>query len=49
MNIIFLDANNPEGKFQVFQPRVRGLEYSISHYEDHFYILPIKTKQPILN
>lgn len=37
-----LDANNPEGEFKVFQPRERGLEYGISHYEDHFYILTNK-------
>ena len=39
-----LNANDPDGKFQVFQPRVRGLEYSISHYNDHFYILTNKDK-----
>ena len=37
-----LDVNNPMGKFRVFQPRLRGLEYSISHYEDHFYIMTNK-------
>ena len=26
----------------MFQPRERGLEYSISHYEDSFYILTNK-------
>lgn len=35
----FLDANNPEGTFKVFQPRVRGLEYSIAHYKENFYIV----------
>jgi oligopeptidase B len=34
-----LEANNPDGKFRVFQPRTRGLEYSISFYKDKFYIL----------
>ncbi len=34
-----LNANNPDGDFKVFQPRTRGLEYSISHFEDSFYIL----------
>nr|WP_236002895.1 S9 family peptidase [Luteirhabdus pelagi] len=34
-----LDANTPDKEFRVFQPRVRGLEYGISHYDDHFYIL----------
>jgi oligopeptidase B len=37
-----LDANNPKGEFQVFQQRIRGLEYSISHFENHFYILTNK-------
>ncbi|MGB8373794.1 MAG: S9 family peptidase [Salegentibacter sp.] len=40
----FLKADNPEGEFSVFQPRVRGLEYSISHYGGHFYILTNKDK-----
>lgn len=34
-----LNANTPDGEFSVFQKRIRGLEYSISHYEDQFYIL----------
>ena len=34
-----LRADDPEGKFRVFQPRLRGLEYSISHFGDHFYVL----------
>lgn len=37
-----LDANNPEGTFKIFSPRNRGLEYSIAHFEDHFYILTNK-------
>ncbi len=39
-----LNSNDPDGEFVVFQPRVRGLEYSISHYEDSFYILTNKDK-----
>ncbi|WP_225035790.1 S9 family peptidase [Winogradskyella sp. SM1960] len=39
-----LNADNPEGRFKVFQPRIRGLEYSISHYDSHFYILTNKDK-----
>ncbi|MDQ8013095.1 MAG: S9 family peptidase [Flavobacterium nitrogenifigens] len=39
-----LNSSNPEGEFTVFQPRVRGLEYSISHYEDSFYVLTNKDK-----
>ena len=34
-----LEADNPDGTFRVFQPRTRGLEYSISFYKDKFYIL----------
>lgn len=37
-------ADNPEGEFKVFQPRVRGVEYSISHYGDSFYVLTNKDK-----
>lgn len=37
-------ADNPHGKFKVFQKRTRGLEYSVSHFEDHFYILTNKDK-----
>ncbi len=36
------DANTPLGRFEVFQPRVRGLEYDIDHYQDHFYIVTNK-------
>ncbi|GHC52262.1 oligopeptidase B [Ulvibacter litoralis] len=37
-----LDASTPNEPFTLFQPRVRGLEYSISHYGDSFYILTNK-------
>ena len=37
-----LKADNPEGEFQVFSARERGLEYSISHFQNHFYILTNK-------
>jgi len=37
-----LKANTPEGKFEVFQPRTRGLEYGISHYDNDFYIVTNK-------
>ncbi|MDV7402543.1 oligopeptidase B, partial [Arthrospira platensis SPKY1] len=33
-----LEADKPEGSFRVIQPRERGLEYSIAHYGDKFYI-----------
>lgn len=35
----FLDANNPEGQFAVFQKRERDLEYSVAHYNDFWYIV----------
>lgn len=35
----FLDANNPEGEFSVFQKRERDLEYSVAHYNDFWYIV----------
>lgn len=35
----FLSADTPDGEFTVFQKRTRGLEYSISHFGDSFYIL----------
>ena len=34
----------PDAKFTVFQKRTRGLEYSISHYGDSFYIVTNKDK-----
>tara|TARA_R110002020_G_scaffold475796_1_gene712433 strand:- start:89082 stop:91142 length:2061 start_codon:yes stop_codon:yes gene_type:complete len=34
-----LRADDPNGKFHVFSKRVRGMEYSLTHYEDNFYIL----------
>ncbi|MFW6123612.1 MAG: S9 family peptidase [Acidobacteriota bacterium] len=37
--IRYLDANNPTGKFEMFQERERDHEYSISHYKDKFYIV----------
>ena len=38
----YLDANDPEGEFQSIQPRERGLEYYVSQFGDHFYILTNK-------
>lgn len=38
----YLNASSPENPFTVFQKRTRGLEYSISHFEDQFYILTNK-------
>jgi len=34
----FLDANTPNGKFKVIQPREANLEYSVDHYGKDFYI-----------
>ncbi|MBW1295110.1 S9 family peptidase [Aquimarina litoralis] len=34
-----LKANDPTGSFKVFQPRTRGLEYGIAHYDGYFYVL----------
>ncbi len=39
-----VNADTPDAEFKIFQKRIRGLEYSISHYEDHFYILTNKDK-----
>jgi oligopeptidase B len=35
----YVDANNPLQEFKIIQKRERGLEYSVKHYEDIFYIL----------
>ena len=37
-------SNTPDAEFKVFQKRTRGLEYSISHFEDYFYIVTNKDK-----
>lgn len=34
-----LPADKPDDKFKVFQKRVRGLEYGISHFGDSFYVV----------
>lgn len=34
-----LPANDPGGAFQVVQPRRQGVEYSVDHSGDHFYIV----------
>jgi oligopeptidase B len=34
-----LEADKPYNEFELFQERIRGIEYSISHFEDYFYIL----------
>lgn len=35
----YLDADNPEGEFKLFNPREENHEYSIAHFEDKFYIV----------
>ncbi|TXE17284.1 S9 family peptidase [Psychroserpens burtonensis] len=40
----FINADRPDDSFKIFQDRIRGLEYSISHFEDQFYILTNKDK-----
>ncbi|MDT8416801.1 MAG: S9 family peptidase [Lutibacter sp.] len=39
-----LEADNPTGEFNLFQKRVRNLEYDIAHYNGDFYILTNKDK-----
>jgi len=34
-----MEADQPGGEFRIIQPRTRGLEYSISHFGEHFYIV----------
>ena len=38
----YLDADNPTGEFTIVQPRIKNLEYNVSHYKDHFYFLTNK-------
>ncbi len=40
--IRILSADTPEGEFKIFQSRKRNLEYAVSHYQDHFYVLTNK-------
>ena len=35
----YLNANNPIKDFKKIQERIIGVEYSVYHYEDHFYII----------
>ena len=37
-----LEGDRPEGVFKMFQERTRGLEYSIFHFENQFYIVTNK-------
>lgn len=38
----FLETDNPNGEFKMFQKRERDIEYHIAHYKDNFYILTNK-------
>jgi oligopeptidase B len=40
----FVNADTPNAEFTLFQKRTRGLEYSISHFGDSFYVLTNKDK-----
>lgn len=33
-----LDADNPEGNFEQFTPRIADMKYSLNHFEDKFYV-----------
>ena len=35
----YLAADDPEGHFQIIHPRQQGMEYSVAHHGDHFYIV----------
>lgn len=37
-------STTPDAKFKIFQKRTRGLEYSMSHFGEHFYIVTNKDK-----
>ncbi len=34
----YLNASTPNGEFTIFQPRERGLEYGIEHFNDIWYV-----------
>ncbi len=38
----FIDADKPNDNFKIIQTREQDLEYSVAHYNDHFYILTNK-------
>jgi oligopeptidase B len=40
-----LPADNPNGEFKIFQPRVRKLEYDIEHFGDSWYVRTNKDAQ----
>ena len=40
--VSFIDANFPDSTFKVIQERQDAMEYSVSHYQDSFYIMTNK-------
>lgn len=38
----YINAEEPNSEFKIFSKRERGLEYSIAHYNDNFYVLTNK-------
>ncbi len=41
----YLPADQPEGRWKVFAPRVRGVKYNVRHHRDHFFILTNQNAQ----
>lgn len=41
----FVDADRPTDEFRVIEPRRRGVEYSVSHHSDRFFIVTNDTVQ----
>lgn len=37
--VSYIDVNNPQGKFKLFNKRTEGLRYNVEHNGDKFYIL----------
>ncbi|MDA0758289.1 MAG: S9 family peptidase [Bacteroidetes bacterium] len=35
----FVDADNPDDDFKLFSKRIKGVEYSVNHFENYFYII----------
>ncbi len=40
--IRFIKSDQPDDQLKILQARTQGLEYSASHYKDHFYIMTNK-------
>lgn len=38
----YLDADKPQGQFQVFQPRMKDVLYSVDHHDDKFLVVTNK-------